>query len=72
MTVNKEKCILDTDIEGQRTGSAAGNGDRVGLGGHLVFRYGFRPRVHDSSFSRPRALPLNDIVPVQMVQIENV
>ncbi len=63
---------LDTDIEGQRTGSAAVNGDFVGLGARFVFRDGSRSRVHDGSFSRPCALPLNEIVPVHIVQIEIV
>jgi hypothetical protein len=62
---------LKTDIEGQRTGSASGNVDRVGFGGRFVFRYGSRACV-PGSFSRPCALPLNEIVPVHIVQIEKV
>jgi hypothetical protein len=61
----------DTYIQGQRTGSTAGKGDRFGLGGHLVFRDGSRP-CEPESFSRPCALPLNEIVPVHIVQIEKV
>jgi hypothetical protein len=61
----------DTYIQGQRTGSTAGKGDRFGLGGHLVFRDGSRP-CEPESFSRPCALPLNEIVPVHIVQIEIV
>jgi hypothetical protein len=49
VTVNKEKFILDTDIEGQRTDSASRNGDRVGLGGHLVFRQCLDPGEGDGA-----------------------
>jgi hypothetical protein len=61
----------DTQIEGQRTGSTAENGGRLGVGGHFVFRDGYRP-CEPESFSRPCALPMNEIVPVHIVQIEKV